>query len=261
MWPCAVPVSVAEILPLTVCLVAVSHGQVMDRCVSHGSPETPPHSPSRPVSVRRIQPTSFHSTPHPPLYVKRGSVQARALAGLAATSTGGVDMRNIDINQVELQPCDPNLEDCQELTWKFRIELPPALDLDEENNTSSVVALESTGRAGSPSQHTLDSTGNSPDSHRPTPPVSDDAFGAQRVWRGCPVWWHLTVLRFAALRWTGHNLRQALFVWLHLPHDAFFVNLKPNEPNRVLDARMAQTEVGRILLVRTSFLSSTIVLG
>lgn len=36
----------------------------------------------------------------------------------------GVDMREIDMNQVELEPCDPATQDCKELEWVFRIEKP-----------------------------------------------------------------------------------------------------------------------------------------
>lgn len=39
-------------------------------------------------------------------------------------------------------------------------------------------------------------------------------------------------------------------MWLGLPHDAFFVNLKPNEPERVLHPQISATVVGRVLLVR-----------
>ncbi|WP_181723034.1 hypothetical protein [Nocardia gipuzkoensis] len=41
----------------------------------------------------------------------------------------------------------------------------------------------------------------------------------------------------------------AFFVWLSLPASAFWVNLNPNEPDRIIDAKLGTTDVGRILLV------------
>lgn len=40
----------------------------------------------------------------------------------------------------------------------------------------------------------------------------------------------------------------ALFVWLSLPPDKFWVNLNPNEPDRIIDPQLAKTDAGRILL-------------
>jgi hypothetical protein len=40
----------------------------------------------------------------------------------------------------------------------------------------------------------------------------------------------------------------SFLVWLSLPNDTFWVNLNPNEPDRVIDSRLGQTEVGRVLL-------------
>src|SRR5690606_39002000 len=40
----------------------------------------------------------------------------------------------------------------------------------------------------------------------------------------------------------------AFFVWLSLPPSTFWVNLNPDEPNRVIDKALGRTEVGRILL-------------
>ncbi|MFI9508813.1 hypothetical protein [Nocardia sp. NPDC052566] len=41
----------------------------------------------------------------------------------------------------------------------------------------------------------------------------------------------------------------AFFVWLSLPESAFWVNLNPNEPDRIVDNKLGATDVGRILLV------------
>ncbi|MGG2463807.1 hypothetical protein ACO0M4_29100 [Streptomyces sp. RGM 3693] len=40
----------------------------------------------------------------------------------------------------------------------------------------------------------------------------------------------------------------SFYVWLALPPSTFWVNLNPNEPDRVIDKRLAGTDVGRILL-------------
>jgi hypothetical protein len=40
----------------------------------------------------------------------------------------------------------------------------------------------------------------------------------------------------------------AFFVWLSLPTSSFWVNLNPDEPERIIDAELGRTEVGRILL-------------
>ncbi|RZS32691.1 hypothetical protein EV193_11174 [Herbihabitans rhizosphaerae] len=40
----------------------------------------------------------------------------------------------------------------------------------------------------------------------------------------------------------------AFFVWLSLPPSAFTVNLNPDEPNRIVDEKLGQTDAGRILL-------------
>jgi hypothetical protein len=40
----------------------------------------------------------------------------------------------------------------------------------------------------------------------------------------------------------------AFFVWLSLSPNKFWVNLNPNEPNRVIDPQLAKTDAGRILL-------------
>lgn len=40
----------------------------------------------------------------------------------------------------------------------------------------------------------------------------------------------------------------AFFVWLSLPPSTFWVNLNPTEPDRIVDAKLGTTDVGRILL-------------
>lgn len=40
----------------------------------------------------------------------------------------------------------------------------------------------------------------------------------------------------------------AFFIWLSLLSDRFWVNLNPSEPNRIIDAELAKTDVGRIML-------------
>ena len=40
----------------------------------------------------------------------------------------------------------------------------------------------------------------------------------------------------------------AFFVWLGLPTSKFWVNLNPNEPDRIVDAQLGRTNVGRVLL-------------
>lgn len=47
------------------------------------------------------------------------------------------------------------------------------------------------------------------------------------------------------------NARQAsdaFFVWLAMPRESFWVNLNPEEPNRIVDTRLGTTDVGRVLL-------------
>jgi hypothetical protein len=40
----------------------------------------------------------------------------------------------------------------------------------------------------------------------------------------------------------------AFYVWLALPRSALWVNLKPNEPDKIMDPRLARTSVGRVML-------------
>lgn len=47
------------------------------------------------------------------------------------------------------------------------------------------------------------------------------------------------------------NLKQAsdaFFTWLALPKSADWVNLNPNEPDRIIDSKMGQTDAGRVML-------------
>ena len=40
----------------------------------------------------------------------------------------------------------------------------------------------------------------------------------------------------------------AFFTWLALPPQTFWVNLNPNEPNRIMDPQLARTDAGKVLL-------------
>lgn len=40
----------------------------------------------------------------------------------------------------------------------------------------------------------------------------------------------------------------AFFVWLSLPPDTFWLNLSPDEPDRIIDEQLGRTDVGRVLL-------------
>jgi hypothetical protein len=44
------------------------------------------------------------------------------------------------------------------------------------------------------------------------------------------------------------QMADAFYVWLNLPTSTFWVNLNPSEPDRIIDAKLATTDVGRILL-------------
>lgn len=44
------------------------------------------------------------------------------------------------------------------------------------------------------------------------------------------------------------QMAEAFYVWLNLPTSTFWVNLNPSEPDRIIDAKLATTDVGRILL-------------
>ena len=56
---------------------------------------------------------------------------------------------------------------------------------------------------------------------------------------------------------TALETSTAYCVFKHLPREAFWVNLNPNEPDRVMDARMARTESGRLLLESDLWLKKT----
>ncbi|MFJ8630889.1 hypothetical protein [Streptomyces sp. NPDC093568] len=47
---------------------------------------------------------------------------------------------------------------------------------------------------------------------------------------------------------TAREASDAFFVWLTLPRSTFWVNLNPNEPDRIVDSDLGRTDVGRILL-------------
>jgi hypothetical protein len=57
------------------------------------------------------------------------------------------------------------------------------------------------------------------------------------------------------------NARQtsdAFFVWLALPPQSFWVNLKPNEPDRIIDPQFARSDAGRVLLEADLLLKKTV---
>jgi Xanthomonas XOO_2897-like deaminase len=47
---------------------------------------------------------------------------------------------------------------------------------------------------------------------------------------------------------TARQSSNAFFTWLALPPETFWVNLNPNQPDRIMDPQLARTEAGRILL-------------
>ncbi|MFF1320654.1 hypothetical protein ACFVZZ_14655 [Streptomyces chartreusis] len=47
---------------------------------------------------------------------------------------------------------------------------------------------------------------------------------------------------------TAREASDAFFVWLSLPRSTFWVNLNPNEPDRIVDSDLGRTDAGRILL-------------
>lgn len=49
-------------------------------------------------------------------------------------------------------------------------------------------------------------------------------------------------------RLAAAQMADAFYVWLNLPTSTFWVNLNPSEPDRIIDAKLARTDVGRILL-------------
>ncbi|MFJ8075570.1 hypothetical protein ACIQ7Q_16920 [Streptomyces sp. NPDC096176] len=50
----------------------------------------------------------------------------------------------------------------------------------------------------------------------------------------------------------------AFFVWLALDPSAFWVNLNPNEPDRIVDDRLGRTDAGRVLLEADLLMKKTI---
>ncbi|WP_426503654.1 hypothetical protein ACPPVO_39365 [Dactylosporangium sp. McL0621] len=44
------------------------------------------------------------------------------------------------------------------------------------------------------------------------------------------------------------QMSDAFYVWLNLPASTFWVNLNPNEPDRIVDKKLGATDVGRIML-------------
>jgi len=50
----------------------------------------------------------------------------------------------------------------------------------------------------------------------------------------------------------------AFFVWLALPKSAFWVNLNPNEPDRIIEREFGRTEAGRVLLEADLQLKKTV---
>ncbi|ALC22422.1 hypothetical protein ACH46N_23965 [Streptomyces pristinaespiralis] len=50
----------------------------------------------------------------------------------------------------------------------------------------------------------------------------------------------------------------AFFVWLSLEPSAFWVNLNPNEPDRIVDERLGRTDAGRVLLEADLLMKKTI---
>ncbi|MFE3020645.1 hypothetical protein [Streptomyces sp. NPDC059256] len=49
----------------------------------------------------------------------------------------------------------------------------------------------------------------------------------------------------------------AFFVWLRLEPSTFWVNLNPNEPDRIVDSRLGRTDAGRVLLEADLLLKKT----
>jgi hypothetical protein len=47
---------------------------------------------------------------------------------------------------------------------------------------------------------------------------------------------------------TARRASDAFFAWLTLPRQSFWVNLKPNEPDRIIDPQFARTDAGHVLL-------------
>jgi hypothetical protein len=59
-------------------------------------------------------------------------------------------------------------------------------------------------------------------------------------------------------RTTARQSSDAFFVWLSLAPSKFWVNLNPNEPDRVIDAQLGKTDAGRVLLQADLQLKKTV---
>ena len=76
--------------------------------------------------------------------------------------------------------------------------------------------------------------------------VADAGRGGLRyAFRGLP---SAAPTDLAAGEQTVGGASDALFAWLALPPQTFWVNLNPSEPNRIIDPGLARTDAGRVLL-------------
>lgn len=183
--------------------------------VALGADVTAARPPAMRPSTRAAQPSA--SSERRTLFVTRQSARALAhqVAAVRRGAEGGVDMRDIPMQQVELQPCDPATQDCKELEWVFRIEKPdfstpaaPRRVLEEEEEAGSDAGQREPASDGSGAGSSGDGDGAggagmvesvmswlggsggaddakpqepaaSPDARPPlVPPVADDEFGA-----------------------------------------------------------------------------------
>ncbi|MFH8612904.1 hypothetical protein ACH4D5_36080 [Streptomyces sp. NPDC018029] len=55
----------------------------------------------------------------------------------------------------------------------------------------------------------------------------------------------------------ARNASDSFFTWLQLNPSTFWVNLSPNEPDRIIDSRLGRTETGRVLLEADLMLKKT----
>ncbi|MEV5884815.1 hypothetical protein AB0L74_19125 [Streptomyces sp. NPDC052020] len=65
-------------------------------------------------------------------------------------------------------------------------------------------------------------------------------------------------VRQSAGVWAATQSSDAFFVWLALPPSDFWVNLNPDEPDRVVDDRLGRTDAGRVLLKADLRLKKTV---
>lgn len=76
--------------------------------------------------------------------------------------------------------------------------------------------------------------------------VADAGKGGLRyAFRGTPA---TAAADPAAGQATVGEASDALFTWLALPPQTFWVNLLPNEPDRIIDPNLARTDAGRVML-------------